>query len=168
MQPGLASASLAVAVAVVLLAGGRGDDDDPAALTREQFVSEADRACVRAKERIGENTADLPDDLRTKNAFAPDLSDDDRRRFAPFAEQLGEVYGDLHADLAELEPPDQDKNEFDEILAGMRFGAGRFGDAAERFREGEPLEGTSPVEFLLGPSQRLVNLGANNCLGSGP
>lgn len=153
---------------LVLGAGACGESDDGGTrLTKAAYVAEADTACLEAKSEIAANSENIPAELRSKDAFGAEVTPEDRKRLAPHARRLGEIYTGLRADLARFEPPENDQAMIDEVLEGYETAAGRFQAAAESFTNGLAPDGTSPVLAVATPSRALADYGAGNCLSSG-
>jgi hypothetical protein len=105
-------------VALALLAGCGGDDDDGGgALSREEFVRQADAVCQRTNEE-------------GNKIQEPDAAKD----FREFAENTRDVADKGVKDLKELEPPEDLKADYDKALKNLEEQVGlldELADAAE-------------------------------------
>lgn len=137
-------------------------------MSKDDFVTAANAACSRAKERIAENTERIPEELRSVDPFGPDeVSPEDLRRLAPTTAELGDIYGNLRNDLEQFEPPSADADRIAKILKDLADGAKEFEEAAASFRSGTRPQDKTPIAAIAAPSRELADYGADSCLHSG-
>jgi hypothetical protein len=104
----LAALACAAAVAVTGLAGCGGDDDGSAALSRDEFVTQANAICAAGNAKI---EAAVPE-----NATGPPSGDAGERFYETIVDETqGTVDG-----IAALEPPDEITSEVDAMVAAAR------------------------------------------------
>ena len=136
----------ALLAALALIAAGCGGDDEGEALTKEEFITQADEICAAgdeeitatADEQFGELKEEPP--VEEQEAFLTDV--------------VAPNYEDQLAQIRELNPPEEDAEQVDELLGALE-------DLIAQLRD-EPsavLEATEPPEA----STLAQEYGLQNC-----
>jgi hypothetical protein len=136
----------ALLAALALIAAGCGGDDEGEALTKEEFITQADEICAAgdeeitatADEQFGELEEEPP--VEEQEAFLTDV--------------VAPNYEDQLAQIRELNPPEEDAEQVDELLSALE-------DLIAQLRD-EPsavLEATEPPEA----STLAQEYGLQNC-----
>lgn len=101
----------ALLAALALIAAGCGGDDEGEALTKEEFITQADEICAAgdeeitatADEQFGELEEEPP--VEEQEAFLTDV--------------VAPNYEDQLAQIRELNPPEEDAEQVDELLSAL-------------------------------------------------
>lgn len=118
MRPRSARLVLLAAVLVLALAGGCGGGGDR--LSREELIEDADAICADFDQQI--------DDVEE-----PQSVEDIER----YVQEIRPIVEEGTDELAELEPPEELEEEYDDWIAATRSGLGRFDELEEAAATGD-------------------------------
>ena len=104
-----------------LVGGGCGDDDDTADQFRDGYNA--------AIERLNEVNANIEDS-------GQELTTQPGSEIAQEFDRIAETAAQTRADLADLEPPEDARDEFDELLGAIEEGVANIRAVADAAREG--------------------------------
>lgn len=138
-------AALLAALALIA-AGCGGSDDADEALTKEEFITQADEICAAGDEEITATANEEFGELKEE----PPVSEQE----AFLADVVAPNYEDQLAQIRELNPPEEDAEQVDELLGALE-------DLIAQLRD-EPtavLEATEPPEA----STLAQDYGLQNC-----
>jgi hypothetical protein len=129
---------LALALGLALLAGCGGGDDKGGggggnAMSREDFVSEANKICRQGEEKINAKAQEAQQKIReagsseeAQQKAVADVLEETAKEYDPYLERLGD-----------LEPPQELRADWDKFLAGVNDAFELIPDLAEATREGD-------------------------------
>jgi hypothetical protein len=109
--------------ALLTVAAGCGDDDET--LSKAEVIKRGSAIC-----KAGERKVNALPQPRSENPFAKDAPKGDPERARRFIAGYGEALNGVRTQLAELELPEQDKEQLEGFIADLGPTVKRFRDAA--------------------------------------
>jgi hypothetical protein len=130
---------LALALGLALLAGCGGDDDDSGggggdAMSREEFVSEANKICREGEEKINAKAQEVQQKIQDAGSSA----EDQQKAVADVLEETAKEYDPYLDRLGDLKPPEDLQADWDKFLAGVNDAFELIPDLADATRDGDP------------------------------
>ena len=131
-------AFLALALGLALLAGCGGDDDDGGggggdAMTREDFVAEANKICREGEEKINAKAQEVQEKIQDAGSNA----EDQQKAVADVLEETAKEYDPYLERLGDLKPPEDLQADWDKFLAGVNDAFELIPDLADATRDGD-------------------------------
>ena len=131
-------AFLALALGLALLAGCGGDDNDGGggggdAMTREDFVAEANKICREGEEKINAKAQEVQEKIQDAGSNA----EDQQKAVADVLEETAKEYDPYLDRLGDLKPPEDLQADWDKFLAGVNDAFELIPDLADATRDGD-------------------------------
>jgi hypothetical protein len=172
----MARALLALTFALALLAGcGGGDDDNGGsggssggggggeAMSKDEFVSEANKICREGEAKLTEVTRDSASKIQEA-----DSAEEQQKVVADVLENSAKEYDPYMARLRDLNPPEELSADWDKFLDGVEHAFDLIPDLADATREGdrEKLQGlTDDFTKIAGETRPFAQKnGLDDCL----
>jgi hypothetical protein len=131
-------AFLALVLGLALVAGCGGDDNDGGggggdAMSREDFVSEANKICREGEEKINAKAQEVQEKIQDAGSSA----EEQQKAVADVLEETAKEYDPYLERLGDLKPPEDLQADWDKFLAGVNDAFELIPDLADATRDGD-------------------------------
>lgn len=129
---------LALALGLALVAGCGGGDNDGGggggdAMSREDFVAEANKICREGEEKINAKAQEVQEKIQDAGSNA----EDQQKAVADVLEQTAKEYDPYLERLGDLKPPEDLQADWDKFVAGVNDAFELIPDLADATRDGD-------------------------------